>query len=813
MKSVIWELRSAVRSLGKSRGFALVGAVTLALGIGANTAIFSVLNAVLLTPLPYRDPERIAMIWSRWTGWDKTWVSEAELLDYRSQSRLLHGVAAWADTNANLTGKSEPERVAAAQVTANLFEVLGVPALVGRSFSAEEELEGRDQVVVLSHGLWQRRFGGDRSLIGTAIEVNGRPCTVVGVMPPGFRLPLDYKSEAPTELWMPLVMDRAELSRGNHGLYSVARLAPGATAKQASAELQSLTAGWTRQGLYPEEMRFEAFAVAVTEEVAGSIRPALLMLLGAVGFLLLITCANVANLQLVRTEARQRELAIRAAIGAGRGRLLRQLLAESLVLSAAGGALGVALAWAAIRALWIWNPSNLPRVTEAAIDGRVLLFALGAILVTGLLFGLPPAFKASRTDLIDALKEAAPNVGSGRAGTRARSLVVIAEMALAVVLVIGAGLMLRSFWELQKIDPGFDAHNLLTLQLSLSPADYPEPDQVVALYDRLLVRVRSLPVVERAGTVRVLPLASTMGDWGIDIEGRVEPHGEHFKGDWQVASEGYLEAMKIRLLQGRLLSAADRADSVPVAVINQTMARRYWPGAAPIGARFRLGSDGESPWVEIVGVVADVRHNGITAAVPEKFYIPQSQFALSTGFAARTMTLVVRSATDPLGLVGPIRRQIRELDPSLPISQIQTMEQVLSASVSEPRFTALLLGLFAALSLILAAVGIYGVMAYLVSRRTYEIGIRMVLGATPAEIHRLVLRHGLAVGLIGVLLGIGLAHALSRFLTSLLYGISPTDPATFIAVPALLILVALCASIVPARRATRVDPMIALRAE
>jgi putative ABC transport system permease protein len=757
-----------------------------------------------------------ARSWSRWKDWDKTWVSPAEFLAYRKDCKSFAEVGAWSATSVNLTGEAEPERVSAAAVSAHLFEALGVEPVLGRAFTEEEDLPGQDQVAILSYGLWQRRYGGEPERIGKTIQIDGRARTLLGVMPPDFKLPLDYQGDAgPTQIYVPLALDpkTAPQNRGNHGLFAAARLAPGVSAEQATAELKTMAARWTQEGLYPEEMRFEALALPVREEIVAGIRPQLLLLLGAVGLLLLIACANVANLFLARAEARTREVAVRAALGAGRGRLVRQLLTESAVLAIAGGTLGLALAFVGARVLLLWAPAHIPRLSEVTVDEWVLGFTLAVSLLTGILFGLAPALQASRPDLTNALKEGGLGSMVGIKRQWFRNSLVVIEVGLAVALLIGAGLLLRSFRELSKIDLGFDPRNVLTLRLSLPAASHPQSGDVTRFYDQLLERARALPAVASAGVVRMLPLDGTIGDGSLAIEGRPADHGDHPKGDWQVVSAGYFETMKTRLIAGRFITEEDRADSMEVAVVNETMARTYWPDKLPLGERFRMGMDPERPWITIVGVVGDERHNGVAEVIKEKFFRPHRQFPNSTGFANRTMTLLVRTDADPRALVRPVVAEIRALDANLPVSSVKALEEVVARAVAEPRFTTMLLGLFAGFSMLLAAVGIYGVLSYLVGQRFHEIGIRMALGASGREILNLVLRRSLALCALGVVLGVALALGLSRLMAGLLYRVGATDPATYLLTPIALGVVGLAASLIPARRATRVDPMLALRTE
>ena len=810
------DIRFTFRSLVKTPAFTAIILITLGLGIGANTAIFSVVSSVLLKPLPYSDSEGIVMVWNRWKDWDKTWLSIPEYLDYRELSTTLDETGIWAMTATNLTGDGEPERVVMAAATPGVFDVLGVEAGFGRVFTDEEGLPGRDDVAVISNGLWQRRFGGETSIVGEQIELDGQKRTILGVMPAGFKLPLDFRGQRTTDLWVPLAIDRATVDRserGNHSFYSVARLARGATIEQANAELEALTSRFTEEGLYHVDMGFETFALPVTEEIVGEVRPALLLLLAAVGFLLLIACSNVANLLLTKAEGRHRELAIRTAIGAGRGRVIRQLVTESIVLSLLGGIVGLGIAYTGSQVLVAWNPENIPRVTEVSLSSPVLVFTIGVSVLTGLLFGLIPALQMSRLELTPSLKEGSQATTAGAGRPVFRSAVTILALALAVVLVIGAGLMARSFWELLHVDTGFRPDNVLTTRLSLPTASYPEPENMVSFYERLLERVDGLAGVEHVGMARSLPLDGTMGDWNILIEGRPPTPGSNPKGDWQVVSPGYFEAMGMRLGKGRFFKRSDRTDAQPVAVINETMATRYWPEEEPLGKRFQMGTRGGRPWITIVGVVGDVVHNGLDLEIKEKLYLPHAQFHRSTNFAPRAMALVVRTESNPMALVPALRRQVHALDANLPLADIRSMDEVLTASVSEPRFTTFLLGGFAVLALLLASVGIYGVISYIVSRRIHEIGIRVALGAGRGQVLGLFMRQGLALSVIGLLAGLGIAFGVTRLMSSLLYGVGTLDLATFTLVPIALLLVALGASFVPAFRATRVDPITALRME
>jgi putative ABC transport system permease protein len=799
--------------MARHRTFAAIAVLTLALGIGANAAIFSVVNAVLLRPLPWAEPDRAVMIWSRWTAFDKTWVSEGEVLDYRRRASTLAEVGAWGEGQVNLTGDGEPERVAAANVTANLFSTLGVSPILGRTFTAQEDLPNGPDLVVLSHSLWTRRYAADPGLVGRTIQVNGRSTLVLGVMPPGFLLPTDFQNPEPSQLWMPVRFDPASTDHGSHGYYAAARLKPGASVAAASDELHGIARAMTREGFYPEQMQFDTVVLSLTDEVVGGVRRAIWLLFGAVAFLLLIACANVANLLLVRSEARQREIALRAALGAGGARVVRQLLTESLVLAGVGALIGLALAYGGVRFLAWWNPADIPRVGSVTLDLRVLAFTSLVALVTSVLFSIAPAIRAMRVDLNDSLKEGSQSASSGVGRQRFRSGLVILEMALAVILLVGAGLMLRSLWSLERVQLGFDPSNVLTMRLSAPQTSYERPEQVVQFYEQLVERVRQLPGVRAAGAVRALPLGSTIGDFGLRIEGYVPPPGTNAKGDWQIATDGYLEAIGERLVRGRSIAPSDTTNAQLVALINEEMARRYWPGQDPLGRRFRIGGGEGRPWITVVGIVADVRHNGITDVVKEKFYVPHRQWHVSLGNAIRSMTLVIKTTQDPAALTAAVRQQIRALDPNMPVAEVRTMSQVVDATLSTPRFTGVLLGTFAALALILSAIGIYGVLSYIVSRRTREIGIRVAIGAQRGQVIRLVLRNGLSLALIGVVVGVAAALWASELMRGLLHEVRPSDPLTFTAVGLLLSVIAAIASFVPAWRAARVDPVVVLKGE
>ncbi len=814
MATLLQDIRYAFRTLTRQPSFSLVALLTLALGIGANTAIFSIVNTVLLRPLPYREPDRVVLLWSHWTNWAKTWVSEPELADYQRQARSLEHVAGFTSASFNLTGGpgSEPLRVVGAQVQAAMFDALGAQPIAGRVFSADEDRPGRARVVVLAEGLWRSRFGSDPSAVGRTIELDAVPYTVVGVLPSALRIPLDYASRAPAQLWVPLALGPADpQERGNHGLNALARLKPGVSLAQAQAEIDTITRGFLQQYPANYDDKFGLTLVPAPLEVSGEIRPALLMLLLAVGAVLLIACANVANLLLARAESRHKEIAVRVALGAGRARIVGQLLTESMLLSLAGGLAGAALAYALTQWLVALDPLKIPRAHEIALDARVLAFAAAVSVLTGILAGVAPALQLSRTDLQPALKEGGRDSRGGSG--RLRRVLVTSQIAASVVLVAAAMLLARSFARLLEVDAGFNAERVLTLRTSLPEATYADSASMVRAYREIGRRLRESPGVVAAGAITGLPLASTRGDWGIRVEGRPTDPRENLAADWQVATPGYFEALGTPLRAGRTFTDADTASSLGVIIVNETMAAKFWPGASPVGRRMAMGSNDR--WLTVVGVVADIHHRGLDAVPRPEMYRPHAQFRYGDAAApaVSTMTWAVRTVGDPRAAVGHARAAIREVDARLGISDVATLEQVVADSTSDRRLNMLLFVLLGTLALALATVGVYGVVAYSVSQRTHEIGVRMAIGARPRDVVRLMLDEGGRLAIAGVAAGSIAALLGARLIRGLLFNVSATDPMTFVAVPLGLLAVALLASYIPARRATRVDPVIALRGE
>ena len=809
MDTIRQDIAYAVRTLLRSPGFALVAIITLALGIGANSAIFSVVNSVLLRPLPYANPDRLVMIWGTYPDFGRTSTSLPDFRDFRVQSTVFQEMAAFNATNSNLSlGGGEPERVGRVVATANFFQTLGARPALGRFFLPEDERgtgessAAAQPVAVVSHGLWQGRLGGTPDVLGKQITLHGRQFTVVGVAPEGFRF-----GEA-ADVWTPLNLD-ATIGRRSEFLEVVGRIKPGVPLEQVRTEMQTINRRLAEQ--FPETN--DMIGVEVTglhEQVVGDFRPALLALMGAVGLVLLIACANVANLMLTRAAAREREMAIRAALGAGKGRIVRQLLTESLVVALIGAALGLLLAIAAIAALRSAGPELIPRFAEVQIDPRVLTFTAGLAVITGLLFGLVPALQVKQRALGGTLRGGGRGT-VGAAGTRRlRSGLVLTEVALALMLLVGAGLLMRSFNQLQQVDVGFNPEGVLTARVALPVAQYPEASQRRAFYDRLLEGVSRAPGVQSAALVSNIPLSGSAGYWSFAIEGRPDPApGKVVDTQPFTATPALFSTLRIPLIEGRVFGAQDHADAPRVAVINREMARRYWPDRSPVGSRITYGdpADTATQWMTVVGVVGDTRVTGLTDDPYPQTYIPAAQAEPSS------MAVVLRATGDPERLAGTVGRVVRELDPALPVYDVKTMQQWLGEMIAQPRVGTTLLGVFAAVALLLAAVGIYGLISYTVAQRTTEIGVRMALGARPGDVLRLMVGQGMMPALAGIGVGIIGAWVAARLIRSMLFGVSASDPLTFGAVVFFLTGVALLAAYLPARRATRVDPMIALRAE
>jgi len=809
------DFRHAVRRLLRRPGFTVIAVLTLGLGIGANTAVFSLVRGVLMKPLPYTSPERLVMVWNeRGDQRDDTWTSLREVVEYRVITSSFEQLAASTDFSANVV-EGEPERVRGGAVTANAFATLGVPALLGRTFGEEASEPGRDAVVVLGHALWQRQFGGAPDVVGRTIRVNGVARVVAGVMPADFRLPMDYREARPTELWVPQVLPAgAELPWGDRSYFIFGRLQAGATAARATADLKQAMDRWIAEGyLHNQDGRLNRAAIPLADLLLREVRPALMVMFGAVAVLLLIACANVAHLLLARADTRRRELATQAALGGGRYRILRQVLVEGGVLAVLGAGAGVAFANVALRGALTVTPVNVIRMRGVSLDASVLGFTLLLAVATTLLTALAPALELARANPAGAL--AAGRGESARMRRGVRRALVAAETALSVVLVIGAVLLARSFAAMRRIDLGFHSESVMTLRVDLPAATYATPPARAVSFSReLQQRIEAMPDVRAVGATRILPLTGAIGDWSITIEGHEARPGENPNGDWQVVTPGYFEAMGIEIARGRSLRAGDHEDAPLVALVNETMAERYWPGQDAIGKRFHLGTASQ-PWIEIVGIARQVRHNAVIEDARAEMYIPHAQWvpAKNGGNPALGMHLVIRSSRPPAAVAAAVRGEIRALDATLPLSEVRTLQDVVTQALAEPRFTTTLIGVFAALALGLAALGLYGVVSFMTVSRTQEMGIRMALGATRARVAGPVLREGLGMAAIGTAAGVLAALFLTRVLTSQLYRVTALDPLTFLAVPLALLAVAALACWLPARRAARTSPLIALRSE
>jgi predicted permease len=815
MQALWQDLRYGARMLLKKSGFTLIAVLTLALGIGANTAIFSVVYAVLLKPLPFHEPERLVMLWTKLEklGVEQTWVSEPEILDFREQAKLFEGFGVLNGSSLVLTGNGEPEQLIGGGISTNFFSLLGAQVSAGRDFAPEEEQPGAARVAILSHGFWQRRFGGEQSVIGSTIHLSGRPATVVGILPPDFALLLPSETQEPTniDVWIPYAEDYAKRGRNHHVLTVIARLRPGVSLAQAQEEMKSIAAR-----LAPLHYTRTGFAVKVVSlhgDIVKKQRPALLLLLAAVSFVLLIVCANVANLLLARAAAREKEIAVRAALGAGRVRLVRQLLTESVMLALVGGALGILLARWGVKALLAVSPADLPRLAEVGINFPVLAFTCAITTLTGILFGLFPAWRASKTNLTQALKDGSRSLAGGVSSQRLRSAISVAEIALSLVLLVGTGLLLRSFLRLTQVDPGFAAHHVLTMKMYPPRTKYQDGVAVANFYQQLLEKIQALPGVEAAAAITDLPLSNDSLGGPLTFEGVTAQAERANLASSEVTQSAitpdYFKTLKTPLLAGRFFTPQDARGKPRVAIIDETLQRRLWPNASPLGRRLTFGRFPDNPevWVEIVGVVRRIRQHRLDADVREQVYFPHAQSSKIE------MTLAIRTTSDPLSLVGAVRGAVQSLDRDQPVYRIRTMAEWMAGALAPARFTLLLLLVFAGVAAALAVVGIYGVISHTVTQRTHEIGVRMALGAQQRDVLRLVIRQGLQLTVTGVALGLLASFALTRVMKTLLFGVSATDPVTFVLIALLLTFVALLACWLPARRAAQVDPLVALKYE
>ena len=818
MQSLLQDLRYGLRMLLHKPGFAAVAVITLALGIGANTAIFSVVNAVLLRPLPYREPGKLVRVYTEFPTMElkKFWMSPPEFLDIHNEADSWESIGAWTTTGRNIaTSTDEPVRVTAAIVTRGLIETLAVQPAVGRNFTPEEDRNGGPPSAIISDGLWRRAFGREADIVGKQIQINSQPTTVVGVMPPGFVFPPG--SNDPAEVWVPLQLDPANPgSRGSHFLYVIGRLKPEVRVEQARSEMDSLAAGWRSQNRsmhLPGTENHPILMVPLHEDVVGAARPAVLMLLGAVAFVLLIACVNVANLLLARAESRRREFSIRLALGAGRSRLLRQFLAEGMILVVMGAVAGILLAKVGLRLVLAAAPDSIPRTAEIGIDPTVLAFTLGVSILSIIVFAMAPLLQMRDRDLATTLRGSGQRTSGGGGSHRLRKTLVVAEIALAVIPVIGSGLMIRAFWKLRQVDVGFEPRGVTAFNLQLPASRYQAPERL-RFANQLEERLAALPGVQSASFAGGLPPLRPINANDTDIEDyQGTPDGPAENVDyWNPVNEGYFKTMGIRTLEGRTFEPSDRNETAQkVIVINQSMARRFWQGS-PIGRRVNPGFNTPPVWCTVIGIVEDTKNLGVDKPAGTELYFLLPQTA-ALGVSTRMSFVVRTESTSAASIASSIRSTVRDLDPSVPIFQLQTMSDVVADSLVRPRFLSLLLGAFSAIALSLAAIGIYGVMAYSVTQRTQEIGVRVALGATTRNVLAMVVSEGLKMTVVGLAVGLTGAFWLTRWMASLLFEVSATDPFTFAMVAVGLTAVGLVACFVPARRAAKVDPMVALRYE
>jgi putative ABC transport system permease protein len=817
MGTLVQDLKYGVRVLLKSPAFAAVAVIVLALGIGANTAIFSVVNAVLLRPLPYQDPGHLVQVWhvppaKSFPGMTEFSVSAANYLDWRDQNHVFEQLAIYTYATLNLSGKGQPESVTSAVVSPNFFSTLRVRPLLGRAIAAGEDQLGHANVVVLAHAFWREHFGSDPKIVGQNITLNQQSYTVVGVMPPRFQMP------PAVQIWTPLAWtDKEKAVRGEHHFGVIGRLNPGIELKQAQAEMNMISSRLEQQ--YPaDDKGWGAVVVPLREQLVGSVRPALLVLLGAVAFVLLIACANVANLMLAKTLSRRKEIAIRSALGATRGRIVQQVLSETVLLAMAGGILGLLIAHVGVRLISAFLANQLSLSPEINLDGWVLGFTLTVSVLTGILAGLAPALRLTKTDLNEALKQGLSRTDADSGGKRTRGVLVVSEVALSLMLLIGAGLMIRSLWMLRSVDPGLDPSNVLTMTVGIPVPStrFPTPLQQSNFFNDVLRHVRALPGVESAGVIDALPLTGGGSTQPIAIEGRpAQQMADQPEVAVRTISPGYIHSMHIPLLRGRDLNDDDSAGRPRAILMSESMAKRFWPNENPIGQHLTMTFSPDGPR-EIVGIVGDVKDSGLDVVDPvATLYLPLAQLSTPQpgGWTSFPMSLVVRTNSNPSSLTSAVTGAVHQVDSELPLLQIRTMQDVVGESLSQQRFNMQLLAVFAALALLLAAIGIYSVLSYSVKRRVREIGIRMALGAQVRDVLRLILIEGMRPTLIGVAIGLAGALALGRVLSNLIYGVKPTDPITFGAVSLMLATVGLFASLIPAHRASRVEPMKTLRDE
>ena len=815
MDTFLKDVRYAVRRLRKAPGFSVIVLLTLALGIGANTAIFSVVNTVLLRPFAYRDPERLVVVDHFYPSLNnlEAGASAPGFRDLREKTELFDGVFVMTGWGPALTGAGgEPQRLQGTRASGLMFRTLGVSPLLGRTFTPDEDEPGKERVVVLSYGFWQRQFGGDPSVVGEQIILNGEQHDVIGVMPASFR---NFNNQA-TDLWRPLALTPQQFGGGrtNEWLTLVARLKPTVSIERARSDLTTFASQLRQQ--FPDQYATDwTFKVTpMNESVSGRIRPALLVLLGAVGFVLLIACANVANLLLARAASRIKEVAIRSALGASRRDLVRQLLVESVLLAVVGGVLGLGFAWLAVKGVIVLQPANVPRIAELRIDGIVMVFTAGLSLFTGLLFGLAPAAQSSRANLQETLKEGGRSATADRSGHALRRVLVVAEVALALTLLTGAGLLIKSLALLQEVNPGFDSNNLLTFTVSVPGSRYESDTARIQYFDRAIEAVRAVPGVTDVGITSTLPFGGSWSTGSFRVEGyQPPPNTPGPWGDQRVVNPSFFTTLKVPLVKGRYFNEQDGTTGNQVVVVDAEMVRRYWPDADPIGKRVTFNDpqrDSVVNWMTVIGVVGHTKHEGLDAEDRVQLYHP---YRRGGGFAGGQMTFAVRTAGDPNATLSAVRSAIYSVDRDVPLANTSTMETNIGNSMGQRRFAMLLLGLFAAMAAVLASIGIYGVMSYSVTQRAHEIGIRMALGAARRNVLSMVMGQGLLLVGIGVAIGVAGAVALTRLITSQLFGVKPTDPATFAMVAFLLVGVAMLATLVPALRATRVDPIVALRDE